>query len=913
MGCLATLYEVDFRSTGKIDSSEQALRLWKEILGASSEKHPDYIHWIQKPASTCWLKYLKTKRTEDLDQCILLGKASLDKTPDDDSQRAVRLSELASAYARRFDILGAMADLNQAIQLCEESLEKATQHEDPRLRDIVIDELVGLFKDRLERTKSDSDLDRLLSHVQRSLDQTPDGHSSRASLLYTMASAYYYRFMNTKKLVDSEQSILYHNKALEAVPEDPDDIADYLHSLSNVYEERFWVTDSPSDIQQAIELSKQALDRIPEDHLERTDYLTALADLYALVRKGNVVNLDEAIELYQQALEITQEAEGEAYLLSCLGLAHWNRFNESSNPADFQQSTHFYHRLLDFPTSHVKNRIQAGIYLLDQYATAKRWSQAYEAACQALSLFPLLTPHFLQTSDKQNVLVSGGTHNLGSDAAAAALMAGKEASEAIQLLELGRGIIASSQYDMRSDVSDLQRQHPEVAREYLELRDQLDVGEKDEEDSDTSDALDGPNERYDASKKLQEKIKEIRDIPGFDDFLSAPSESELLAAGKRGAIAVINVSKYRCDAFLIHNNEFRLVPLPHLEIIGLGDRITALSSFEPHTEVLEWLWDTIAEPVLKELGFTTKPQTGRWPRLWWIPTGPLTSFPLHAAGYHDRGSDTVLDRVISSYSTSIKALCQSLRTPKQTFTANHADQAVLVSMANTPGQAYLPYVSQEMDNLSSLCDSMSLETIMPQPLLSDVLGALKSCKLFHFAGHGRTHASDPSKSALLLRDDELTVANLFEINLHQRKPFLAYLSACGTGRVLDGKLLNEAIHLTAAFQLAGFQHVIGTLWNVNDDASVKMATLVYKWMKDQGISDESVSEGLHYASRELRNQWIQEGTEMRGTLRNPMFSSGQQAPVEASRSSDSVQRDARDVMGFGDAPLYWIPFVHFGI
>ena len=54
-------------------------------------------------------------------------------------------------------------------------------------------------------------------------------------------------------------------------------------------------------------------------------------------------------------------------------------------------------------------------------------------------------------------------------------------------------------------------------------------------------------------------------------------------------------------------------------------------------DVLDWLWDVIAGPVLTALGHTGPPGPGDpWPRVWWCPTGPLTVLPIHAAGRHPR-------------------------------------------------------------------------------------------------------------------------------------------------------------------------------------------------------------------------------------------------------------------------------------
>lgn len=83
---------------------------------------------------------------------------------------------------------------------------------------------------------------------------------------------------------------------------------------------------------------------------------------------------------------------------------------------------------------------------------------------------------------------------------------------------------------------------------------------------------------------------------------------------------------------------------------------------------------------------------------------------------------------------------------------------------------------------------------MPIPLLRD-------CENFHFAGHGFADAMDPSRSPLRLLDwmeNHLTVTDMVSRNLRDRKPFLAYLSACGTGQIGGAKHLDESVHLIRA-------------------------------------------------------------------------------------------------------------------
>ncbi|OQD60743.1 hypothetical protein PENPOL_c021G01741 [Penicillium polonicum] len=301
-------------------------------------------------------------------------------------------------------------------------------------------------------------------------------------------------------------------------------------------------------------------------------------------------------------------------------------------------------------------------------------------------------------------------------------------------------------------------------------------------------------------------------------------------------------------------------PLPYLQKNDIRVREATLARPKAlDTRLLEWLWDAIANPVLDVLGLM-RTSDGCWPRIWWILTGPLAKFPIHAAGYHYHRYDTVLDRAISSYSPSVRALLQSRQRSSTLATPRGSGKAVLVGMEKTPHESNLPFVRSEMDKREDLCSLLKKKVCKPRPCQEDVLSALKDCVIFHFAGHGKTDQQDPSRSSLVLADGPLAVANLFETKLHDKNPFLAYLSACGTGQVKHDALIDETLHLIAGYQIAGFRHVIGTLWEVNDKTCVDVATILYSCLNERKMTDASVSGGLHRASRKLREMWISENT-----------------------------------------------------
>jgi len=146
------------------------------------------------------------------------------------------------------------------------------------------------------------------------------------------------------------------------------------------------------------------------------------------------------------------------------------------------------------------------------------------------------------------------------------------------------------------------------------------------------------------------------------------------------------------------------------------------------------------------------------------------------------------------------------------------------------------------------------------PTKASVLRHLPGCPVAHFACHGASHPSDPSRSLLLLHDhdrDPLTVASLAPVNLDEAQ--LAFLSACRTAFTGTAELIDEAIHLTTAFQLAGFPHVIGTLWEINDKLAVDVADTFYTSLHtSSGTLDTSqAARSLHYAVRALRDKFPQ--------------------------------------------------------
>jgi CHAT domain-containing protein len=131
--------------------------------------------------------------------------------------------------------------------------------------------------------------------------------------------------------------------------------------------------------------------------------------------------------------------------------------------------------------------------------------------------------------------------------------------------------------------------------------------------------------------------------------------------------------------------------------------------------------------------------------------------------------------------------------------------------------------------------------------------AAESADWVHFACHGYSDRADPSASHLVLHDQPLSV---LDVNmLRQGRGQLALLSACSTARGAVS-LANESIHLTAAFHLAGYMNVIGTLWPVTDDIACQLTGHLYSLLPPSASAENanqySPGTALHEATQHIR-------------------------------------------------------------
>jgi hypothetical protein len=633
--------------------------------------------------------------------------------------------------------------------------------------------------------------------------------------------------------------------------------ARFQANLALLLHTRYRVTSDPAELIQARRSILAALAGTPSGHPNEAErmstYVSVLHEIYRQHETASNLNAFRAAARRAEKV-VPQEHPSHTGVLHLRALADFHQARTTGNRAAQATSRLWFRQGVDAVTLPVAERVGVARSWAAAALLHGDLAEAGWAFARAVELLPLTAARHLQPLDRQREIAQFSS--LVSDAAACALAA-DDARLALTLLEQGRGVLIGQAVESWQELDRLEQIRPDLARTFRRLR--LQPVPDDENDSLASSFADAEQRRQ-AAEEWDALLVAVRREPGFDDFLRAPSLDQLLTAGREGPVVIVNVSELRCDTLIVGPSGLRRLPMPWLDGAEVGEQATAFteavrSGRDPARSptqqaaaeataraVLAWLWRAVTGPILSELGLTGT--RGPLPRLWWVSTGALALLPVHAAGeYAAPGAvsgDSALDHVVSSYTPTVRSLLHH-RAQVAGRARDEPGPALVVALTSTPGAGALPGADVEARLL--------IDELWPDArILRDaaatraaVLAALPGRRRVHFACHARSGG----ETALLLHDHQEAPLTLTDIaELHLTEADLAYLSACET-TVSPLALADEAVHLTGAFHLAGFHHVIGTLWRAADDVSARVAQSCHRAVLATGTAGSA--RALHRA------------------------------------------------------------------
>jgi tetratricopeptide (TPR) repeat protein len=861
----------------------------QQAVRATAEDDPGYAMRLAGLGVAMRDRFGRFGDRADLDAAVETIQRAVEAS--DDRARALYLDVLGTALSSRFEHFGPERDIDAAIKHLRQAVQAASSG-DPD-QPVYQHDLGQALRVRFERLGAETDLNEAIEALQAAARAAP----AKALYLATLGSALRLRSGRTGAAVDLDHAIEHLRQAVEVAQ--VDEHSYIFGHLGLALMDRFDRTDDRADLDDAILVARRAVQATPEGQPERAAMLSNLGLMVGrrFDRFGAEADLDSAIEAAKQAVQATsQEHPNRTVFLTTLAITLRTRFRRTGSVRDEAGAIQAYLEGAYGTAGTASGRIQAFRAAASMVA-ARDHGRAADLLEAAVLLLPEAVPRFLDRGDMQTAIAR--FDGLAEDAAAMALSdpavpERERPARALRLLEAARALLLSQALSTRGDLSDLRDRHPELAARFVELRAWLDAPAQDgglqpvpppAAGSAFADAI--VQDRRELAAEFRELLARIRGLDGFASFGLPPSNEQLLVQAEHGSVVVLTTNAMRSDAILLTSGGITSVPLTDLSRADVVDQVASFhqaqrtiaeaesaiaraNAVKSMGRVLAWLWDHVTGPVLHALGYDEEPSDGEpWPQLWWVPVGPLSLLPVHAAGHHtsppDPGRRAVMDRVVSSYTPTVGALAYSRVKDTE---SGPAVRSLIVSMPVTPGLpggAELTFVPSEvavvqtrLPNPAVLTESSGARAAAGSqlPTKAAVLKHLPGTSIAHFACHGYTDPTDPSRSRLLLHDhstDPFTVAALAPLALEHAQ--LAYLSACATATATGDQLLDEAIHLASALQLAGFPHVIGTLWEIDDATAVEIAADFYAALANPtGILDpRRAAAALHQAVRTQRD------------------------------------------------------------
>lgn len=920
----ATILQILAIQSNRMSDISEAPENLVKAIGASAEAiaatppgNPEFNDLLQSHSILLFLRFIQFGSGEDIDNAIEMIERALAAVPGGRSPSGPMLMNLGNMLLARFRQFGALDDLERGNNLYEQAVE-ATSPGHPG-RPHVLGMLAVGYYNRYLRLGAVSDIEKAIEAGEQSVAAFPCDHPDRAKILHNRIlmrlsspritaenggsiekptpsppghhwqanrlMCLSYQFLNkyhqSQAVADLENAIQAGEQAVHVIPTDHPSRAVILRHVGRL--QLTYITKKLGILQSILSGNE------PECQLNSPVRWSTRNKMHVFL---NHVHPDQAIS------DISGNSSPDRIELLIEMLNLESRLQEASN--------HF-RTAWGCASSPPPHRIDAAELATRFLGHMGHWAEASSLLDAAVEMLPTVSPQFLSPDDQQYTLSK--LSPLTAAAIAAALQAGSDPSHCLKLIELGRGILMGFAIDCRIDLPQL-HQNSALFDKFHRLRIETDTPLAKVPGESGQGAERRRRRRVHAIRERDQTLASIRQQPGFEDFQLPPRPENLMAMAEEGAIIIINSTELRSDAIIVTNSDIKALGLPKLvfseveirmkQLAALvrGSKVTYNSRNEAMEGFLLWLWESTVKPVFHKLRLRAVDDSELL-RVWWIGVGCLSAAPFHAAGNHSPGSkNNTLSRAISSYIPTIKALSYARQ---KKLNPGPNCRLLLVTMPTTPDTPATPFIpggtgtpdvpnthgitamyrSDEIPATSAqkwtplknaqteVHDIFNVVNQRPttrfeSPTVTQVLGELPYHHVIHLACHGVSDPANPSNSHLLLHGDDpskpgkLTVKAIS--NLKIKNAQIAYLSACCTADNPSTELADESIHIASGFQLAGFSHVLGTLWDSNDEACRKVSVEFYRTLfhSDQ-TGDEGhrvVSTAFHHSVKKLRSEML---------------------------------------------------------
>jgi len=922
LGNLGTALVDRYQQTGKLPDLEWAIHVLEEAIQYATGAMPQYALLPSNLTIVYLLRFERRGSLTDLDRGIALCERATKFSPMDRKTEIICSNNLASLLLRRYQATGTDSDLERANQILEGEM-KGTGSE-VGAAFLGSNLAVGL-RDRYLHTGKRQDLENAISALEEAISQTGERSPDLARLYFNLGLTLVDRFELSGDLSDLEGAISSYENALSRLAPTSPDFKDLVSNLGFALTIRFRRNDSREDLQRAVALCEQSVEQTDEmspalpfrlnhlgialraqfDMYQDSESLDHAIDAYRwsvdrtltrttplhryLINLGNALvmrydrtmrpsDLNEAIDVYQRVGASTSESlPTTPGVLNSLAIGLRKRYESSGHTSDLRSSVAAFE---EAASKGIEVCVQTGLAAASnwgEWAFAREaWQEVVQAFGYAEQAITQLVRIQFKRSSKENWLKNA--QGLAGHAAYALAKQGR-LSDAAVAVEQGQArllaeVLERNTAALQSLLPEHQLLHDRYQNTSTQLR-RLEHSASYEIPLAATDVRSGVRNWRAARADLENVIKEIRRVPGFEGFLASTDFETIKECCTKNPLVYLTVTAAGGLALIVRGAAKEAVTpiwLPKLTVVSLRASLLkmdekpigsvkagaqrsgldkmqqavvrgywgsyALWRSEPHNSELwenwlaalddmtNWLWCVAIGPLvecLKSEGET---------RATLITEGLLGILPLHAAWTKDESRkgerQYALDSVTFSYAPNARALAWA-----QEVARDVGYEALLAIDEPLPVSATpLPNSGREVESAISKfpCHRILRNQFATRDAL---LASLPEYSVLHMSCHAYANLTEPLESGMLMANNEVLTLRDF-LSLRVQPMRLAILSACETG-VRGITLPDEGFSLPAGLLQAGVAGVVGSFWSVADTSTALLMQRFYNLWREEDL------------------------------------------------------------------------------
>jgi tetratricopeptide (TPR) repeat protein len=623
---LGVLHQRQFKRLGAVVDLDIAVKCHNRALLLTPDRHPDKPSLLKNLGDSHHCRFEQLGELEDLSIAFQSHSEAVEGTPNMHPDRPGRLSSLGRSHRTRFERLGDLTDLDFAVEYQRQAvLHTPDGHPD---KPNWLGDLGKSHRTRFRRLGELADLSIAIDYQSQAVSLMPDEQPEKPGLLDSLGSSYHSRFECLGQISDIDIAIKCQGHAVSLAPDGQPDKPGLLNNLGNSHQSRFYRLGDLVDLDVAFQCQNKAASLTPDRHPDRPGLLNNLGNTYhgRFQRLGTLEDLDTAIEYQSEAVSSTPDGHPDkTRWLSNLGESYKARFQHLGEPVDIHQSIDCFKIAAQSSQGHPFMRLTAS-RIWAQLSSLHLTSTSLEAYQQVMTLVPQVV--WLGSTVNRRYEHIASINDVAVEAAAVAIQF-QMYDLAIEWLEEGRSIVWKQLLQLRTPLDELFECNTALAEEIKLVARDLDH---------LASLKSGPNhvmldqtslEHAARHRRLAEKwgllVDQVRHISGMKNFLRPKKASDLMAAARSGAVAIINVHRLRCDALVLRpkSGDIACIPLnslsyekaarAHTRMVsslhsqGLMQRGRITSKPPDPVADLEsisaMLWTDVAKPVLEFLGY----------------------------------------------------------------------------------------------------------------------------------------------------------------------------------------------------------------------------------------------------------------------------------------------------------------------